>query len=156
MMRKGIGRVLVPVVAFLALSYGAGLAQQADDEKKGIAPIPPDQLSTRIVEIRGEKGLVPKTVASGKGTTVIWYNATNGPVRIHFDRGDQVRLACTDPLHFALQADGTFQSEEIPFGGTASLCFVEPGEYAYTLTGAKVKAYPTQRDVMETGTVLIK
>lgn len=155
MMRKGIGWVLVPLVTFLTLSYGTCLAQQAEG-KKGIALIPTDQLITRVVEIRGEKGLVPKTVASGKGTTVIWYNATNGPVRIRFDRGDQVRLACTDPLHFALQSDSTFQSEEIPFGGTASLCFVEPGEYAYTLTGAKVKAYPTQQDVMETGTVLIK
>lgn len=155
MMRKGIGSVLVPVVMFLTLSYGTVIAQQAG-EKKGISPIPQDQLTTRVVEIRGEKGLVPKTISSGKGTTVIWYNATNGPVQIRFDRGDQVRLACTDPLHFTLQSDGTFQSEEIPFGGTASLCFVEPGEYAYTMTGAKLKAYPTQKDVVEMGTVLIK
>ncbi|MBI2878017.1 MAG: hypothetical protein HYY20_14160 [Candidatus Tectomicrobia bacterium] len=155
-MRERIQWILMLAMTALIFNYGSG-PTQAEEAKKGITAIPSDQLTTRIVEIRSEKGLSPKTLVSGKGTTVVWYNASHGSVKIRFDRGDQVKMACADPLHFNLQPEGIFQSEEIPLGGTASLCFIEPGDYAYTLTGSKVQAYPTQRgEFVELGTILVK
>jgi hypothetical protein len=65
-------------------------------------------------------------------------------------------VACAEPKHFLLQDDGAFQSEEIPFGGSASLCFVEPGNYEYTVTGVTAKPFKTGADFNKLGTVIIK
>lgn len=101
------------------------------------------ELKHRIVRIEGYfgtdelRGLEPNKVISSKGTTVIWLNSTYRPVTISFEGGDKVRLSCTEPKLFTLGSDGTYNSETIPFGGTASLCFIEDGEFKY-----KVKVKP--------------
>lgn len=148
---------LVLVVAFFALLGVKGRGRAQEESKKAITSIPEDQLVIKVVQMREEKGLVPNTITSSKGTTVIWHNMTSRTLRIRFDRGDQVKMACADPVHFNIQEDGTFQSDEIPFGGTASLCFIEPGEYAYTATGKVGGSLPTTNPTYaHMGSVVIK
>jgi hypothetical protein len=138
MVRKNV-IFLILALALFPFLLGVGELRGQDD---AITPVPQDQLVVKVVRVREERGLIPVTVVSAKGTTVVWYNMTSRAIRIRFDRGDQVKMACADPLHFVLQ-EGAFQSDEIPFGGTASLCFIELGEYAYTLTGKSGQSHPT-------------
>jgi hypothetical protein len=141
---------------FLASNTNAQQADKPSMEKKAIMPLPAEQLKVRLIEIQDERGITPKVLVSGKGTTVIWYNTTDGPIHIRFQRGDQVRVACAEPKHFVLQEDGAFQSDEIPFGGSASLCFLEPGSYEYAVTGVTAKPFKTAAEFDKLGTVIIR
>lgn len=133
------------------LSPHHSLSQEV--EKKAVKPIPPEELKVRFVEVNDDMGIQPKVVISGKGTTIIWYNTTDGPMHIKFERGDKVKLACAEPIHFLLQKDGTYQSDAIPFGSTASLCFIEPGSHEYTVIMATIKPFKAGINFNKYGTV---
>lgn len=126
------------ILGIVALSSNDLLA--AGKGKKAATPKAPDpkltgllgkELEKQIVDIGTFDGLKPAEISSGKGTTVIWLNHSINDIRILFKGGDQVTISCVNPTNFSLQKDGTFQSDVIPYGGTASICFVEPGEYKY-------------------------
>lgn len=154
-MVKRVELLVVGMFICIILLIAGNLGAQQDAEKKAIVPLPAEELKVRLVEVQDERGISPKVLVSGKGTTVIWYNTTDGPIHIRFQRGDQVKVACAEPKHFLLQEDGSFQSDEIPFGGSASLCFIEPGNYEYTATGVSAKAFK-QALFNKLGTVIIK
>jgi len=82
-------------------------------------------------------GLTPKIVTSKAGTAVIWVNHSRFPIEILF-LGKKVVLACGSPVNFFVGKDGVYESNKIPSGGTASLCFIEKGTYGY-----KVKSSAT-------------
>jgi hypothetical protein len=148
--------LLICAILFVSGNLGAQQANQPTLEKKGIVPLPAEELKVRLIEVQDERGITPKVLVSGKGTTVIWYNTTDGPIHIRFQRGDQVKVACAEPRHFVMQEDQSFQSEEIPFGGSASLCFLEPGNYEYTITGVTAKPFKTAPEFDKLGTIVIK
>jgi hypothetical protein len=151
----GIG-MFIATVLVIAVSIGAQQANQPKAKGRGILSLPGEELKVRLVEIQDEQGINPKVLVSGKGTTVIWYNTTDGPIHIRFQRGDSVRVACAEPKHFVVQEDGSFQSDEIPFGGSASLCFIESGNYEYVVTGVTAKPFKTGGRFNKLGTVIIK
>jgi plastocyanin len=67
------------------------------------------------------------------GTTVVWINDSRDNVELAFT-AKQVTRACKSPVHFVIDENGTFVSNRIPQGSVASLCFVEKGEFSYTMT----------------------
>jgi plastocyanin len=84
----------------------------------------------------GALGKVNPSQATVKpGTTVIWVNQADSPVEIQFE-GKQVTMACQNPVHFVVDDKGSFISNNIPMGAVASLCFIEKGEFNYTVRRA--------------------
>ncbi len=86
---------------------------------------------TRIITIAGGE-VNPARIEIQRGDTVIW-TVLDQPANVYFAEGDEVRLACVAPTRFRLNEDGAYTSGIIPVGGTASLCFVEPGTYHYVV-----------------------
>jgi plastocyanin len=89
----------------------------------------------KIVTITTFEGIMPNTVNSTSGTTVIWVNHDRMPIEILF-LDKKVVLACGSPVNFFVGKDGAYESAKIPFGGTASLCFLEKGKYEYVFRGS--------------------
>jgi plastocyanin len=122
-------RVLFAVVTiFTGALYLMGFTFEFGDknaEKK---------MNHEIVSIGTDEGIKPKPtiLATKPGTTVIWVNYSNHPVEILF-LDKKVVLACGSPVKFFVGKDDAYESAKIPFGGTASLCFTEKGEYPYLI-----------------------
>ncbi len=90
----------------------------------------------QIVRLGSLGDVNPATVTVKPGTTVIWINEAESPVKIQF-LGKQVTMACQNPVHFVVDDKGTsFISNDIPMGAVASLCFIEKGEFSYVVIRA--------------------
>ena len=132
----------------------AGLACAVDD-------IPQEmQLTTKNIFIKNNRVLDPASLTSNLGTTVVWVNTSSFPVEIIFI-GKKVSLACGSPMNFSIDKDGAFHSAIISRGGTASLCFIEKGEFTYKVesSGALFMEYSAtgKRERKESkGTIVIE
>jgi hypothetical protein len=122
MRAKGL---LIPVLIacmLVAAAIGHAGAQDKEDSK-----IMPDLKvhGSKIIEITID---ITKSLATEvmSGTTVVWFNLSNAIIEFEFT-GKQVTLACAAP------STGSFSSYKILPGATASLCFIEKGEYEYRL-----------------------
>jgi plastocyanin len=98
---------------------------------------------SKIVTISTLEGIMPNTVTSSPGTTVVWVNHDRMPIEILF-LDKKVVLACGSPVNFFIGKDGAYESAKIPFGGTASLCFLEKGKYEYVFRGSST-FYPATK-----------
>ncbi len=95
------------------------------------------QLKTQIVRIKGYEGVTPLNLFITPGTVVVWLNDYKiSPVEIRFPE-KKVTMACQSPVNFSIGKDGTYVSNSIPFGGVASLCFVETGTFKYVIEKAR-------------------
>jgi len=95
------------------------------------------QLKTQIVRINGLAGVEPLNLIIEPGTVVVWLNQYKiSPVEVMFP-DKKVTMACQSPVNFSIAADGTYVSNSIPFGGVASLCFIEPGTFKYVIARAR-------------------
>ena len=116
--------VVVLFFFIVATLLVTGLVATAQDEKEEL------KASNKIVSVSTNQGLNPTNLAVNPGTTVIWVNHSRDPIEILFlDR--KVTLACGSPINFFIGKDGAYESAKIPFGGTASLCFLEKGRFDY-------------------------
>lgn len=94
-------------------------------------------LKTQIVRIKGYEGVTPLNLFITPGTVVVWLNDYKiSPVEITFPE-KKVTMACQSPVNFSISKDGTYVSNSIPFGGVASLCFVETGTFKYVIEKAR-------------------
>ena len=94
------------------------------------------KIINKIVIINQYEEVKPLTITSSIGTTIIWVNHSRMPVEILFlDR--KVTLACGSPVNFFVGEEGAYESGKIPFGGTASLCFLEKGKYNYAVKSSR-------------------
>ena len=121
-MRRNCMLVLVTMVINL-LCYAA-LTRAAEDVPQEM------QLTTKNIFIKNNRVLAPVSLTSHPGTTVVWVNTSAFPVEIIFI-GNKVALACGAPMNFSIDKNGDFHSAIIPRGATASLCFIEKGEFTY-------------------------
>ncbi len=112
--------VYLPVLTFPA-------EEKAEEEIKII---------NRIVVLSASEGAKPAAITSEPGTTVIWLNRSKHPMEILF-LDKQVVLACGSPVNFIVGKGGAYESAKIPFGGTASLCFLEKGRYDYMIKSSR-------------------
>ena len=95
------------------------------------------KLETRIVRIRGSAGVEPLNLIIKPGTVVVWLNQYRiSPVEVLFP-DKKVTMACQSPVNFSISKDGTYVSNSIPYGGVASLCFIEPGTFKYIVERAR-------------------
>ena len=84
----------------------------------------------------------PVNLNSTPGTTVIWVNFSKTPVELLFiDK--KVTTACGSPVNFFVGKNGAYESAKIPFGGTASLCFLEKGKFEYMVNTSST-FYPSK------------
>ena len=112
------------VIAVVVVLCGVGFSYAAEEKSEEVKVI------NKIVTVKTYEGLMPATLRSQPGTTVIWVNHSSHPVEILF-LDKKVVLACGSPVNFFVGKGGAYESAKIPFGGTASLCFTEKGKYEY-------------------------
>ncbi len=144
MKRKSIVALFVLILGGLYLT-GLSFAEEKKQEDL--------KITNKIVTIDGE-GTRPVTLTSKPGTTVIWVNKSRFPIEILF-LDKQVTLACGSPVNFFIGNDKTYESNKIPSGGTASLCFMEAGTYEYKIKSSQT-FYTGRIQKGEKGTVIIK
>jgi hypothetical protein len=91
------------------------------------------ELKTSIVRIQGYEGVEPLNLFITPGTVVVWLNQyKQATVEVQFPN-KKVTMACQSPVNFLLSKEGTYVSNPIPFGGVASLCFIEQGTFDYII-----------------------
>ena len=134
----------VIMLAGLGLS---GFSSAADEKQEDL------KIVNKIIVIDSE-GTRPATLTSQPGTTVIWVNNSRFPIEILF-LDKQVTLSCGSPVNFFIGEDKTYESNKIPSGGTASLCFMEGGTYDYKVKSSQT-FYTGRIQKGEKGTVIIK
>lgn len=94
------------------------------------------KIVNKIIIIDEYEEVRPLTVTTQKGTTVIWVNHSRTPVEILF-LDKKVTVACGSPVNFFVGKGGAYESGKIPFGSTASLCFLEKGTYEYMIKSSR-------------------
>ena len=112
---------LIATTAFVLVMFSLSGPIAAAGEEKGSIKI-----INKIVIINEYEEVRPITINSQPGTTVIWVNHSRTPVEILF-LDKEVTAACGSPVNFFAGKNGAYESGKIPFGGTASLCFLEKG-----------------------------
>ena len=144
MKNKSVIALSVIILSGLVLS---GLSSAADEKQEDL------KIVNKIIVIDSE-GTRPVKLTSQPGTTVIWVNNSRFPIEILF-LDKQVTLSCGSPVNFFIGEDKTYESNKIPSGGTASLCFMEAGTYDYRIK-ASTTFYTGRIQKGEKGTVIIK
>jgi plastocyanin len=111
-------------------------------------------ITNKIVVVKTFEQPDPVTLFGQPGTTVIWVNHSKFPVEVLFTE-KKVVLACGSPMNFFVGKEGSYESNKIPSGGTASLCFTEKGRYVYKTKPSK--NFPLGKKGKEhSGTIWIK
>ena len=125
-------RFLVIVSIFLLTICFASFSLAAGEEAPKAESTEAEELKVvnKIVRISEKEGAFPQTLFAKPGTTVIWVNNARSVLEVLF-LDKKVTLACGSPVNFFIGKDGAYESGKIPYGGTASLCFLEPGTYDY-------------------------
>ena len=122
------------LVLFLAIAAATWLAPTA----RGDAPNPGDLTGLGKVEvfnITQETSSVPLRAKIQRGQTVLWANSSQDPISIIFMGGNRLQRACIASSGFHLTETGWYTAANVTPGGTASLCFVETGTYAFQVAG---------------------
>ena len=148
MKRKSVMVIITVVMSFLFLT---GVTPSAQEEAEEM------ELITKIVFIKPYEVLQPPSLTSKQGTTIIWVNNSKFPIKIHFIN-KKVALACGSPSNFSIGEDGTYETARTPRGGTASLCFLEKGNYDYIVNSSRTLMLEgKQKKRKESrGTIIIK
>ena len=123
-MKKKI--IITTIAVLLGSFYMSGLTVAEKKETEEL------KIINKIITLGDYKGLRPLTLKSKPGTTVIWVNNSRFPIELLF-LDKKVVLACGSPVNFFVGKDGAYESNKIPSGGTASLCFIEKGKYEYKI-----------------------
>ena len=126
-MRKSL---IAMTALFLVMFSFSGPIAAAGGNKKSL------KIINKIVIINEYEEVKPITINSPPGTTVIWVNHSRTPVEILF-LDKKVTAACGSPVNFFAGKNGAYESGKIPFGGTASLCFLEKGKYNYIIKSSR-------------------
>lgn len=127
---RGIKTSLSGCVALAVALCLAGCAARRQDSGSSLPP--GGELETRIVRIQALAGVEPLNLFIRPGTVVLWLNQYPEDIRILFP-GRKVTIACMSPVNFTLTAEGFFESGQLPNGAVASLCFIQPGAYSYSI-----------------------
>ncbi len=123
-------RLIAGAAIFIVMFYLSVLALAAEEKTEEL------KISSKIVVLSAREGAKPANLTSEPGTTVIWLNRSRYPIEILF-LDKKVVLACGSPVNFIVGKGGAYESAKIPFGGTASLCFLEKGRYAYIIKSSR-------------------
>jgi len=138
------GRIIIILTVILCI---CGIVLATEEQVEEI------KIITKTINITTYVGPSPAKLTSTQGTTVVWINNLREPVEILF-LDKKVVLACGSSVNFFVGKDGAYESAKIPFGGTASLCFLGKGEYKY-IVKASSTFYPVRDKTQFRATVTI-
>ncbi len=130
--------VLVGLIFSVSLSYG----EEAKDQELKLVNRTVTIITTESARDDMRPVVDPVNLNSAPGTTVIWINFSKTPVELLF-LDKKVTTACGSPVNFFVGKDGAYESAKIPFGGTASLCFLEKGKFEY-MVNTSATFYPSK------------
>jgi hypothetical protein len=99
-----------------------------------------------------EKTLSVDPVKAKRGDAIIWVNQAPGPITIKFIT--KLGIACRAPANFYADLFGYYETGQIPQAGTASICFIEKGEYKYEVKRLVGKDDP--REEISQGSVIVE
>jgi hypothetical protein len=140
MKRKSMLIIAALLVGIIYITANSPAKDVKDEEFK---------LVTKIITVKTTEGgrdmkpiVDPSTLVSEPGTTVVWVNFSKTPVELLF-LDKKVTIACASPVNFFVGKDGAYESAKIPFGGTASLCFLEKGRFEY-MVNTSATFYPAK------------
>jgi hypothetical protein len=133
-----ITAVLFGLVFAASFSYGA---EEKDQELK-LVNRTVTIITTESARDDMKPVVDPVNLNSAPGTTVIWVNFSKTPVELLF-LDKKVTTACGSPVNFFVGKGGAYESAKIPFGGTASLCFLEKGKFEYMVNTSST-FYPSK------------
>ena len=121
----------ISLLVLLGIFYCTRFLPAAEEEQT-------EQLKivNKIIIINEYEEVRPLTLTTKTGTTVIWVNHSRTPVEILF-LDKKVTVACGSPVNFFVGKGGAYESGKIPFGSTASLCFLEKGTYEYMIKSSR-------------------
>jgi plastocyanin len=122
--------LFVIVVYLLGFCFCSGFSPASEEETESA------KIVNKIVIINQYEEVSPLELTSNPGTTVVWVNHSRTPVEILF-YDKKVTVACGSPVNFSVGRGGAYESNKIPFGGTASLCFLESGTYEYMIKSSR-------------------
>jgi len=117
---------------------GCSTAGQRDDSVFLID----SELAASVVHVRGNERAAQLNRLVRPGTVVMWLNKASDDIRILFPER-KVTIACLNPVSFSINAEGIFESKNLPPGAVASLCFIQPGLYRYVVE-SQAGAHGTQ------------
>jgi len=127
MKRKHLIYLITILVGIFCLT---GLTFAGEEKKEEI------KVSSKVITIHPSEGLRPANVTADLGTTIVWLNRDRTEVEILF-LNKKVTIACGAPVNFTVGKDGAYESAKIPFGGTASLCFIKNGTFDYVVKSTR-------------------
>jgi len=116
------------VLCIVGCLTGCSTIGQHDD----VAVVFDRELAASVVYVQGNKSLEQLNRLIQPGTVVVWLNKCAEDIRIVFPER-KVTIACLNPVSFNINAEGIFDSKILPPGAVASLCFIQPGLYVYTI-----------------------
>ena len=131
MKRHGLFIAAAFLVGIFCL-VGFSSAEEAQEEDMKLVTMEGGRTMSPAVE--------PQNLVSEPGTTVVWINFSKTPIELLF-LDKKVTTACGSPVNFFVGKDGAYESAKIPFGGTASLCFIEKGKFEY-IVNTSATFYP--------------
>ena len=95
--------------------------------------------------------LEPDVLSIDKGGCVVWINWGQDRVLVNFREGKKCQAVTEAPTGFRLDANtDCYVTDFVPFGGTSSLKFSEPGTYQYEVT------WENQKGMVEKGKVMVR
>ena len=115
-------RPVVALIIILALTFLMSASAVAEEDN-----LQPSL--HKIILSNAHEGISPNLVSLKQGDTVVWYNADKEPVVISFIQ--KLSIVCSPIINFYADLSGSYKTEALPLGGTASLCFIKQGEYEY-------------------------
>lgn len=130
--------VLVGLIFSASLSYG----EEEKDQELKLVNRTVTIITTESARDDMKPVVDPVNLNSAPGTTVIWVNFSKTPVELLF-LDKKVTTACGSPVNFFVGKNGAYESAKIPFGGTASLCFLEKGKFEYMVNTSST-FYPSK------------
>ncbi len=139
------------VLLILIFMTGCSAIGQPDDP----SAILDRELTASVVPLQGNEGPGQLNRLVQPGTVVVWLNKCVEDVRIVFPER-KVTIACLNPVSFNVNAEGIFDSKVLPPGAVASLCFIQPGLYVYTVERLTDDRSGHADDSRMEGTIVVK
>jgi hypothetical protein len=140
---KKINLIMITAVLF-GLTFSASVSDGAEEKDQELKLVNRTVTIVTTESARDDMKPVvdPVNINSAPGTTVIWVNFSKTPVELLF-LDKKVTTACGSPVNFFVGKNGAYESAKIPFGGTASLCFLEKGKFEY-MVNSSATFYPSK------------
>ena len=145
--RKKVSVAVGLVLFFTAFIFIVALNQSIFAKEQ----MPKESIKT-ITLMKEPVGISPNPLEVKLGTTIVWFNIDKEPITIRFL--DKLGVACKVPVNFYGDLMGYYETRIIPEGGTASICFIYKGDYAYEVKRLIDEGKENQVEEISTGKII--